>query len=105
MQSEKNSAGGPASSFEMDRRFLDLETNLKDFLKKEITLQMQPVVDMIGKVNDEETGGSGLNGKLVRLERKVSAIYDMKHTATGLILACTLFGALIWLGFKELIKS
>ena len=74
-------------------------------LMNERNLLLQRFVDAIGEESFDGKGGSGLIGKLARLENKVDGIIELKNKGIGIIMAVGIFGAVIILGIRSWITS
>ena len=71
---------------------------------RRLLLQIQSDVGQIravlGQETDDGAGGTGLTGRLIRIEARVAAIETLKNQVLGAAAAVTLFGALILMGVK-----
>lgn len=86
---------------ELKLHLLAFREDVRQIVKEEIALQIEPIVETIGSVNDAGDGGSGLAGQAARTAARVDQLFSYKHVGTGIIIAVGTTGALLLLGFKS----
>lgn len=69
-------------------------------VREELGVQLQPIRDVIGEVNEDGTGGSGLSGQLARTVTKVDTLFAYRNIGAGFLLAISVTSALLYLGLK-----
>lgn len=74
-------------------------------LMNERSLLLQRLVDAIGEESSDGKGGSGLMGRIARLQTKVDEIVALKNKGLGIVMAVGLFGAVILMGIRSWIGS
>jgi hypothetical protein len=71
--------------------------------------QLQSVLDRIGHESEDGKGGTGLTGRIIRTEAKVSIYADAfdqyKNRAIGAFIAVSMLSFLIMLGLKTWIGN
>ena len=82
-----------------------MNEGLKTLVDERIELRMKPIEDAIGHVNDAKTGGTGLAGELARQGAKIDQLVGLRNMGAGVALCLSVTGALLFLGFKELITG
>ena len=93
------------------RRLENVEHTMQDLreantaLMQERGVLLQRLVDAIGEESPDGKGGTGLMGRIARLQNKVDEIVALKNTGIGIVMAVSLFGALIVLGIRGWIAS
>lgn len=78
-----------------------LVAKLREQLREDIREEVEPLYDMIGRVNDKGDGGTGMAGDMARMKTKMDDLFRLKHMGAGAIIALSLTGALILYGFKN----
>ena len=69
----------------------------------ERTLVLERLAQAIGERSADGKGGTGLVGEIARVQRDLAELIALKNQGIGLIIAVSIFGALIVLGLRNLI--
>lgn len=104
MRQDQKSADGSEGDFDMQIAIVKLGHQIESIMKS------------IGEVNDDETGGSGLAGRMARIEttltekiketdKRVDHLYGLKQVGMGVVLAATSLSFFIVDGFKSWIQA
>lgn len=83
----------PEAWAEMTSRVTGVEARLTDIHRA------------IGEMSQDGKGGTGLSGEIARLQKDMTEIVALKNQGIGLIIAVSIFGALIVLGVRQWIAG
>jgi hypothetical protein len=75
----------------------------------EIQAELAGLAERVGQETQDGAGGTGLTGRIIRTEAKVSTYADafdaVKHKALGAVAALTLVSALLLAGLKAWLQG
>lgn len=66
-----------------------------------IDAKLERILDLLGAENDEGTGGTGLIGRIARIEHRVSVYDRWQQRIVGAMATLTLTGAILWWAWQE----
>jgi hypothetical protein len=66
----------------------------------EMSAQLDKLADRLGSPNDENNGGTGLTGEVLRMKTDVQGLLNFRNQGVGFIAAVALLGSLILIGLK-----
>jgi len=71
----------------------------------QMSAQLEKLAERVGAPNDENNGGSGLTGEVLRMKSDVQGLLNFRNQGVGFIAAVALLGSLILIGLKGWITS